>query len=133
MCWAVIIATLEIWELQQAADEGVPGGGLCKGGATPLYRGVKAGELADIQAVKAYQSLPGQTEDKYFFDTPEQVSNFAKMMGDGPYTTTSVNVSRSELSFGQRINPAGEGPGYFFSTPNLPAGPVGIHNSSVLP
>ena len=83
--------------------------------------------------MKAYRSLPGQTEGKYFFGTPEQASNFAKMMGDGPYTITSVNVSRSELSFGQRINPAGEGPGYFFSTPNIPAGRVDIRNFSVLP
>jgi hypothetical protein len=55
------------------------------------------------------------------------------MMGDGPYTTTSVEVLEKELSLGQRINPAGEGPGYFFPSPNIPSGPVNIFNFSVVP
>jgi hypothetical protein len=103
-----------------------------EGGAT-LYRAVQAGELADIEEFGAYRALSGQTEGKYFFDTPEQASNFAKMSGDAPYTTTSVNVSDAELSLGQRINPAGEGPGYFFPTPNIPPGSVNIFHFSVVP
>jgi len=55
------------------------------------------------------------------------------MMGDAPYTTTSVLVSRSELSKGQLIHPAGEGPAHSFSTPDLPRGRVSILEKSVLP
>ena len=108
-------------------------GAMAARGSTTLYRAVRAGELADIQAAKAYRSLAGQNEGKYFFDTAEQASNFAKMSADGAYTTTSVEVSARELSLGERIMPAGEGPGYFFSTPNIPAGPVNIFDYSVLP
>ncbi|MCP5443160.1 MAG: hypothetical protein H6968_09020 [Chromatiaceae bacterium] len=103
------------------------------GGGRTLYRAVGPGELADLQAKGQYRVPAGGTEGKYFFETPEQTSNFARMMGDQPYTTTSVRVSPSELSRGQAINPAREGPGYFFDTPDLPAGPVSIHNHSVLP
>ena len=55
------------------------------------------------------------------------------MMGDRPYTTTSVKVPSSTLSKGQAINPAREGPGYFFSTPDVPTGPVNIFNHLVVP
>jgi hypothetical protein len=73
------------------------------------------------------------TEGKYFFETPEQASNFARMMGDAPYTTTSVRISPTELGRGQPIRPAGEGPGYFFPTPHVPFGPVTIFDFSVVP
>lgn len=66
----------------------------------------------------------GGTEGKYFF---------ARMMGDQPYTTISVRVSRTGLAKGDPINPAGEGFGFFFRTPDLPSGPVTIFNHSVLP
>jgi len=102
-------------------------------GTTTLFRAVSSSELADIEATGAYRSLAGQTEGKYFFDTAEQASNFARMMGDGPYTTTSIELTPGELSFGQRINPLGEGPGYFFPSPNIPSGTVNIFNFSVLP
>jgi hypothetical protein len=52
----------------------------------------------------------GRAEGKHFFETPEQASDFARMMGDKPYMTTSVRVSPSE-----------------------PAGAVTIFNHSVLP
>jgi hypothetical protein len=94
--------------------------------ATTLYRAVGTAELADIQALGRYRVVPGGTEGKYFFKTAEQASNFGHMMGDQPYVTTSVRVSPAELGRGQAINPAGEGPGYFFSTPHVPAGPVTI-------
>lgn len=55
------------------------------------------------------------------------------MMGDRPYTTTSVRVSQSGLANGDRINPAREGPGYFFRTSDVPSGRVTIRNHSVLP
>jgi hypothetical protein len=99
-----------------------------------LYRAVGPEELADIGASGGRYRVPvGGTEGKYFFETPEQASNFAKMMGDKPYTTTRVTVSPSELGNGQFIHPVGEGPGYFFSTPHVPSGPVTIYNHSVLP
>ena len=55
------------------------------------------------------------------------------MMDDQAYTTTTIRVSPVELRRGQFINPAGKGPGYFFSTPYVPGGPVNIFNFSVLP
>jgi hypothetical protein len=99
-----------------------------------LYRAVGAKELADIDAAGFRYRVPaGGVEGKYFFRTPEQASNFARMMGDQPYTTTSVRVSPTELGRAIPINPAGEGPGYFFSTPNVPTGSVTIWNYSVVP
>jgi len=103
------------------------------GEGTTLYRAVGADELADLQSVGRYRVPPGGTEGKYFFPSPEQVSNFARMMGDQPYTTTSVRVSPAELSRGAPIHPVGEGPAYFFDTPAVPSGPVEIWNRSVLP
>jgi hypothetical protein len=103
-----------------------------EGGAT-LYRAVGAHELQDIEKVGAYRVAAGGTEGKYFFNSPEQASNFARMMGDQPYTTTSVRVPAGQLAHGHPINPAGEGPGYFFPTPHVPSGPVTIFNHSVLP
>lgn len=103
-------------------------------GATTLYRAVTSRELADIGAnAGRYRVAAGGTEGKYFFKTPEQASNFARMMGREPYTTTSIRVSPRELARGQLVNPAREGPGYFFSTPDVPSGPVTIFNLSVLP
>lgn len=90
-------------------------------------------ELSDIQATGGYRVPAGGTEGKYFFETPEQASNFARMMGDQPYTTTSVRVSPGELANGEPINPAREGPGYFFRSPDVPSGPVTIFNYSVVP
>jgi hypothetical protein len=101
--------------------------------ATTLYRAVGARELADIQTIGRYRVAAGGTEGEYFFKTPQQASNFARMMGDQPYTTTSIRVSPTELSRGQAINPAREGPGYFFSTSDLPKRQVDIWNLSVLP
>jgi hypothetical protein len=98
-----------------------------------FVRAVGPGELADLHAAGRYRVPAGGTEGKYFFETPEQASNFARMMGDQPYTTTSVRVSPSQLGRGQPINPAREGPGYFFDTPNVPSGPVTIFNHSVVP
>lgn len=103
------------------------------GKATTLYRAVGPRELADIQALGRFRVAPGGTEGKYFFKTPEQASNFVRMMGDKPYTTTSVRVSPAELGRGQAVNPAREGPGYFFSTPHVPGGPASILNFSVVP
>ena len=100
---------------------------------TTLYRAVGPDELADLQKLGRYRVPPGGTEGKYFFETSEQASNFARMMGDKPYTTTSVRVPRAGLGKGDRINPAREGPGYFFRTPDMPSGPVTIFNRSVLP
>ena len=96
-----------------------------RGGPT-LYRAVGADEFVDLQALGRYRVPPGGMEGKYFFQTPEQASNFARMMGDQPYTTTSVRVTPAELARGQSISPAGEGPGYFFSTTSVPSGPVTI-------
>lgn len=104
-----------------------------RGGGRTLYRAVGPDELADIQAAGRYRVPSGGTEGKYFFETPEQASNFARMMGDQPYTTTSVRVSPSQLGRGQPINPAREGPGYFFNAPDVPSGPVTIFNYSVVP
>lgn len=112
---------------------GINSGSAPRGSGKTLFRAVDASELADIVATGRYRATSGGTEGKYFFDTAEQASNFAKMMGNGPYTTTSVEVSIPELDSGQRIHPAGEGPGYFFDTPNIPAGPISIANHSVLP
>jgi len=98
-----------------------------------LYRAVGADELADIQAAGRYRVAEGMSEGKYFFETPEQASSFARQMGDQPYTTTSVTVSPPVMSAAQPINPAGEGPGFFFATPDVPSGPVTIFNYSVLP
>ena len=100
---------------------------------TTLYRAVGDGELADIQATGGYRVPPGGTQGKYFSESSEQASNFARMMGDQPYTTTSVRVSPGELANGHPINPSGEGPGYFFETPHVPSGPVSVFNHSVLP
>ena len=89
--------------LRRAAKEG-----------TTLYRAVGPNELADLQNLGRYRVPAGGAEGKYFFETPEQASNFARMMGDKPDTTTSVRVSPSQVARGDRINPAREGPGYFF-------------------
>jgi hypothetical protein len=58
---------------------------------------------------------------------------FARMMGDQSYTTTLVSVSPAELAKAQPISSAGEGPAYFFGTPDVPSGPVTIFNHSVNP
>jgi hypothetical protein len=101
--------------------------------STVLYRGFGPNELRSVQEAGKYAAKIGGTEGKYFFKTPEQVSNFARMMGDKAYTTTSVEVSASELAGGHAISPAGEGAGYFFPAGQLPAGPVTIWDFSVLP
>lgn len=101
--------------------------------AVTLYRAVGPSELASIRTLGRYAVEAGGTEGKYFFKSAEQASNFARMMGDQAYTTTSVSVSASELSFGQAINPAREGPGYFFSSGHLPSGNVKVFNFSALP
>jgi len=102
-------------------------------GTITLYRAVGARELADIQAVGRYRVPAGGVEGKYLFRTPEQASNFARMMGDQPYATTSVRVSPAELGKAQPVNPAREGPGYFFKTSDVPSGPVTILDNSVVP
>jgi hypothetical protein len=89
--------------------------------------------LGDIQKLGHYRVPPGGVEGKYFFKTPQQASNFGKMMGDGPYTTTSTSVTPTQLAAGQPIDPGTEGPGFFFPTPDVPSGPVNILNHSVLP
>jgi len=100
MCWAVIIATLEIWELQQAADEGVPGGGFCKGGATPLYRAVKPDELEDILKTGQFINR-GSAEGKYFTSSAEHASDYAKQAVEGfldpPYTIIKTEIPTSSL------------------------------------
>ncbi len=145
---------IDIWRERSASPKGPPalnpgGGGAPpappkppsspqpppsgSGEGVPLFRAVGERELADIQALGRYRTPPGGTEGKYFFPTAEQASNFARMMRDQGYTTTSVRVSPAEMARGQPIHPAGEGPAYFFSTPNLPSGPVTILNYSVMP
>jgi hypothetical protein len=89
--------------------------------------------LGTVTPACVYRVPPGVGEGKYFFPTPEQASRFARMSGDAPYTTTAVHVSPAELGRAAPINPAGEGPAYFFQTPDVPAGPVSIFNHSVLP
>lgn len=93
----------------------------------------RSDELADLQKLGRYRVPPGGAEGKYFFESPQQASNFARMMGDKPYTTTSVWVPRAGLGRGDRINPVREGPGYFFRTPDVPSGPITIFGRSVLP
>jgi hypothetical protein len=116
-----------------AEEEGVSLAAENLGGKT-LYRAVGPGELEDIGAAGGRYRVPaGGTEGKYFFNTPEQTSNFARMLGDKVYTTTSVKVSPLQLARGQPINPFGDGPGYFFRTPDIPSGPVTIFNQSLLP
>jgi RHS repeat-associated protein len=100
---------------------------------TTIYRAVGPNELSDIRNVGRYRVRPGGVEGKYFFERPEQASNFARMAGDKPYTTTSVRVSPSELARADLIDPVREGRAYFFRTPFVPAGPVTIFNYSVLP
>jgi len=110
------------------------GAGVAAGEGATLYRAVGARELADIEAAGFRYRVPaGGVEGKYFFRTPEQASNFARMMGDQPYTTTSVRVFPAELARATPINPAGEGPGYFFSTPDVRTGTVTIWNYWVVP
>ncbi len=70
---------------------------------------------------------------KRFFATPEETSNFARMTGDKPYTTTSVHASTSDMAKAERVPLAREGEAYFFRTPNIPSGPVTINNHSVVP
>ena len=103
------------------------------GGGRTLFRAVGPKELSDIRATGRYRVPEGGTDGKYLFETPEQASSFARMMGDQPYTTNSVRVTPAELGRGQRITPAREGPAYFFDTPDVPSGPVNIHNYSVVP
>ena len=112
---------------------GCSGAASAVAGKTGLYRAVGPEELADIGNWGRYRAKQGGVEGKYFFDTAEQASKFAKMMGDQPYTVTSTRVSRSKLRNGDRIEPAGEGPGYFFGTPHIPAGRVTVFNHSPLP
>ena len=111
---------------------GEEAGVAAEGGGITLNRAVGPDELADIQALGKYRVPAGGTEGKYFFETPQQASNFARMMGDQPYTTTSVTVSPAQMGLGQSVNPVGEGPGFFFSTPDVPSGQVTIFNHSVL-
>ena len=124
------VGRLSTWVHNIDCDELATGGG---GVGRTLYRAVGPDELSDIQAAGRYRVPEGGTEGKYFFETPEQASNFARMMGDQPYTTTSVRVSPAELGRGQRITPAREGPAYFFETPDVPSGSINVHNYSVVP
>jgi|GEM_PF-2836550 len=103
------------------------------GGGRTLFRAVGPDELADLQAAGRYRVPTGGTEGKYFFETQEQASRFSRMMGDQPYTTTSVRVSPAKLGRGQSISPAREGPAHFFDTSDVPTGPVTIFNYSVVP
>jgi hypothetical protein len=103
------------------------------GDAMTLYRAVGPGELADIESFGGYRAVDGMVEGKYFFETPEQVSKYALKIGDKAYTMTSVSVPRSEMIWASRINPADEGPGFFFSAAHIPSGPVTIYRSMVCP
>jgi RHS repeat-associated protein len=100
---------------------------------TTLYRAVGPDELSDIEKLGRYRVPEGMSEGKSFFETPEQASNFARKMGDQPYTTTSIEVSAAEMARAQQFSPVTEGPAQFFSSGDLPRGPVTISNSSVLP
>jgi RHS repeat-associated protein len=111
-----------LWIGRDAAEEG-----------TTLYRAVGPSELSDIENVGRYRAAAGQVEGKHFFATPEETSNFARMMGDKPYTTTSVRVSASDLAKTERVPLAREGEAYFFRTPDIPSGPVTIFGHSVVP
>lgn len=77
-------------------------------------------ELDNLRQTRRYAPKEGGTEGKYFFESPEQASNVARMQGDKPYTTTSVRVPASELRRGTPINPARKGPGYVFDIPSIP-------------
>jgi hypothetical protein len=118
--------------LTAPTTEGVVGQA-ARDGTTTLYRAVKPDELADLQEVGPYRVPPGGAEGKRFFYTPEQVSNFAQLTGDQPYTTTSVEASAAEPMAGEAYAPLGEGQAVFFATPDVPSGPVTIFNYSVLP
>src|SRR3954467_10225178 len=86
-----------------------------------LYRAVGPSELADLFVTRRYRVSPAGAEGKYFFLTALQAANFARMVGGGPYSTTSVLVPREDLAKAHFIVPAGEGPGWVFTTQDVPA------------
>ena len=78
-----------------------------KEGTTPLWRAVKPGELADIQAQNAFRNL-GQAEGKYFSTTPEGAASYAKQafygFKDPPYTLIKTEVPSGFINrFGVNI------------------------------
>lgn len=75
--------------LRRAAKEG-----------TTLYRAVGPNELADLQNLGRYRVPPGGAEGKYFFETPEQASNFAPH--DGRQARHDHVCSRLAFASGER-------------------------------
>ena len=129
-------AAREIFSLTMDAEALIgcaAGGASAVAGKTTLYRAVGPEELTDIRDWGRYRAKQGGVGGKCFFDTAEQASNFSRMMGDQPYTVTSTRVSPSKLRNGDRIEPAGEGPGYFFGTSHIPTGRVTVFNHTPLP
>jgi hypothetical protein len=65
-----------------------------------LYRAVKPDELADIERIGGFQSLPG-LEGKYFTTSPSAASSYARQavqgFGDPPYTIVSTQVPKQVL------------------------------------
>jgi hypothetical protein len=61
------------------------------GGTTTLFRAVKDGELADIEATGAFRTPAGMAEGKYFSTTAEGAATYGKEAygawpHEGPYT-----------------------------------------------
>jgi len=99
-----------------------------------IYRAVGPNELADLKDVGFYRAAEGLSEGKYFFDTPEQVSNFAKRSWESQqkaYTMTSTTIRRADLPIpGYAV---AEGAFYHFDAANMPSGPVQIYTYMTLP
>jgi hypothetical protein len=71
-------------------------------GTMPLYRAVKAGELADINTTGVFRNL-GSAEGKYFSTTAEGATSYARQAyrawpGEGPYTLVRTEISRGLLT-----------------------------------
>jgi RHS repeat-associated protein len=107
-------------------------------GETTLYRAVKSGELADIDANGVYQSLPGQVEGKYFYTSADDAARFGRDMYrintfEGPYTITSTTVPNLALQPASELTLLGEGNAVFLPSSSLPNTAVQILSSSPIP
>lgn len=119
---------------------GVAGLGIAASRAAPvqetttLYRAVGPDELADIQNTGELINR-GSAEGKYFTDSAESASSYAKQavksFGDQPYTTVKTEISTSSLPSPTKVD--GGIPAYVIPNKSLSTLKPQIQKSSTVP